>query len=336
MPDRQAAGRAFVISPIGAEGSPERQHADDVFEFIIEPALKEAGIEAYRGDHTAKLGRITQQMVSSIMDETFCIAVLTGHNPNVFFELAIAQCAARPVILLIQKGERIPFDIHDLRVISYDLSPRALRDGVYTKQIVEQIDSFKHDHPRHVPFAPELSPLGAQATQVRAHASLDTYVREVGWSALIDRSNVYLDMIGLSLTPVTKSDGVREKILEASKRGAKIRVLLCDLENPWLPLLAEKSRAEAARERFRTSIADAHKYFAGLQKTSRLQLRLVRQGAILQHQVANEHEAVVTPLLYDNLTTNAPTFVAAAGTSIYKTWQHEFEALWQQNLPVSA
>ena len=34
-----ARKRCFVISPIGAEGSPTRQHADDVYDFIIKPAL---------------------------------------------------------------------------------------------------------------------------------------------------------------------------------------------------------------------------------------------------------------------------------------------------------
>ena len=32
--------RCFVISPIGPEGSPVREHADDVDDFIIKPALK--------------------------------------------------------------------------------------------------------------------------------------------------------------------------------------------------------------------------------------------------------------------------------------------------------
>jgi hypothetical protein len=31
--------RAFVISPIGAESSKVREHADDVFDFIIKPAM---------------------------------------------------------------------------------------------------------------------------------------------------------------------------------------------------------------------------------------------------------------------------------------------------------
>ena len=90
MSQQKSTGRAFVISPIGAEGSPEREHADDVFEFIIEPALTQSGVKPYRADHDAKSGRISHQMVSSILEEDFCIAVLTGHNPNVFYELAIA------------------------------------------------------------------------------------------------------------------------------------------------------------------------------------------------------------------------------------------------------
>ena len=43
--------RCFVISPIGAERSEVREHADDVFEFIIKPAMDQLGINAYRSDH---------------------------------------------------------------------------------------------------------------------------------------------------------------------------------------------------------------------------------------------------------------------------------------------
>lgn len=49
----------FVISPIGRPDSPEREHADDVFEFIIEPAMEALGMTAYRADHTQQIGRIT-------------------------------------------------------------------------------------------------------------------------------------------------------------------------------------------------------------------------------------------------------------------------------------
>jgi hypothetical protein len=93
--------RCFVISPIGEPGSPQREHADDVLEFIIKPAMDELGTAAYRADHSQQIGRITDHMITSILNDDLCIAVLTFHNPNVFYELAIAQSAARPVIIQV-------------------------------------------------------------------------------------------------------------------------------------------------------------------------------------------------------------------------------------------
>jgi hypothetical protein len=96
--------RCFVISPIGEEGSEVRQHADDVFEYIIEPAMKECGIEAIRSDHLDKPDVISEQMFRYIFEADLCIAVLTNHNPNVFYELAVAHSAQRPVIILIERA----------------------------------------------------------------------------------------------------------------------------------------------------------------------------------------------------------------------------------------
>ena len=55
-----AKKRCFVISPIGEEGSGVREHADDVFRFIIEPAVKKFGIEAVRSDHIHETGDLTE------------------------------------------------------------------------------------------------------------------------------------------------------------------------------------------------------------------------------------------------------------------------------------
>src|SRR6202040_2665547 len=100
-----------------------REHADDVFDFIVQPAMQELGIYAYRSDHNIAVGKITEQMFSSLLNEDICIAILTFHNPNVFYELAIAQSAARPTIILIERGTTVPFDVRDLRAIVYDFKP---------------------------------------------------------------------------------------------------------------------------------------------------------------------------------------------------------------------
>ncbi len=144
--------RCFVISPIGEEGSTVRHHADDVFEFVIKKALEKfqkqfsIEIEAVRADQIDQMGAITSQMFEEILHADLCIAVLTDHNPNVFYELAVAQAAARPVIILIESGQSLPFDVRDIRSVSYQFQPvRDLIRGVYSDAVFEQLRSLHEE-----------------------------------------------------------------------------------------------------------------------------------------------------------------------------------------------
>jgi len=56
-----------------------------------------------------------------IQQSRLCIADLTGRNPNVLYELGIAQTLGKPCILLTQDINDVPFDIRQYRVIQYDL-----------------------------------------------------------------------------------------------------------------------------------------------------------------------------------------------------------------------
>ena len=160
--------KCFVISPIGEEQSDVRKHADNVFDYIIRPAAEKAGYTAHRGDHTAEPGKITDYMFDCILNDAFVIAVLTYHNPNVFYELAVAQSAARPVILMIEKGTAVPFDIKDMRVVFYDLELRANMEGIYRGTLYKAIEELKASGMKgEVPFRPYLTPLGVEATECR-------------------------------------------------------------------------------------------------------------------------------------------------------------------------
>lgn len=137
--------RAFVISPIGSEGSEVRKEADSVFKYIIKPALEACGVEGQRADQVSKTGRISDQMFSAILQGDFCIALLTGHNPNVFYELAIAQAAGKPVVMMIKKGERLPFDVANWRCIKYDLELGPIEDGIYKNEMIKYIESIREE-----------------------------------------------------------------------------------------------------------------------------------------------------------------------------------------------
>ena len=121
--------RCFIISPIGDPKTPVREHADAVFYGIVTPALEELKadgleIEAVRSDQLQEPGQISEQMFREIFRDDLCIAILTFFNPNVFYELAVAQCAYRPLVALLQEGEKPPFDVTDLRTVPYNLDDK--------------------------------------------------------------------------------------------------------------------------------------------------------------------------------------------------------------------
>jgi hypothetical protein len=112
---------AFVISPIGAPDSPERKRSDQILKHVIGPIASECGYKTIRADKISRPGIITTQVINHILNASLVIADLTGHNPNVFYELAVRHAAERPVIQTIRKGEEIPFDVSAQRTIEIDL-----------------------------------------------------------------------------------------------------------------------------------------------------------------------------------------------------------------------
>jgi hypothetical protein len=113
-------GLCFVVAPIGEEGSETRTRSDQVLNHIIAPAAEECGYEALRADKISEPGIITSQVIQHLVDDPLLIADLTGHNPNVFYELAVRHAVRKPVVQIIQAGERIPFDVAGTRTIELD------------------------------------------------------------------------------------------------------------------------------------------------------------------------------------------------------------------------
>jgi hypothetical protein len=109
--------RAFVIQQIGAKDSPERKRADEIYNYIIVPAVQDAGLKPYRADLDLTPGAITPKMLTTLLTARLVIADLTGRNPNVFYELGITHSFARPLISIADSSKSLPFDAKDERVI---------------------------------------------------------------------------------------------------------------------------------------------------------------------------------------------------------------------------
>ena len=135
-----ASGRktCFVIAPIGAEKSEVRIRSDQILKYVLAPAARECGYEAIRADQISEPGIITSQVIQHIIDDPLVIADLTGHNPNVFYELALRHALKKPVVQIIHAEDSIPFDVATSRMIKVD--HRDLDSAAQAKdEIVKQI-----------------------------------------------------------------------------------------------------------------------------------------------------------------------------------------------------
>ena len=80
-------------------------------------------------------GTATVKMTTPIMGDVwtaingckFAIADCTGRNPNVFYELGIAHTLGKPVVLMTQNMDDVPFDLQQFRVIVYEFTPRGMK-----------------------------------------------------------------------------------------------------------------------------------------------------------------------------------------------------------------
>jgi hypothetical protein len=110
----------FVIAPIGDDESEIRKRSDQILKHVIGPACDAAGYKAIRADQISEPGIITTQIIQHIIEDAMVVADLTGRNPNVFYELAIRHSLRKPYVQIIQRGERIPFDVSAIRTIEVD------------------------------------------------------------------------------------------------------------------------------------------------------------------------------------------------------------------------
>lgn len=110
----------FYITPIGSDGSEERKHSDLFMSSLVEPALAELGLKVIRADKIGEPGMITTQVLEYLKRSRLAIADLSYLNPNVFYEVALRHALRLPVVQLIRKADKLPFDVNQSRTLTFD------------------------------------------------------------------------------------------------------------------------------------------------------------------------------------------------------------------------
>lgn len=112
-PKEGEAEVCFIIMPYGGP-------FDRYYEKIYAPAVMDAGLRPKRADSIFASGAILTDVWQFTKSAKLLLADMTGHNPNVFYELGLAHAIAKPVVLVAPSIEDVPFDLRGLRVITYD------------------------------------------------------------------------------------------------------------------------------------------------------------------------------------------------------------------------
>src|SRR5665213_1866997 len=117
----QAPLRCFFISPIGEMNSPERHASDLVLRYLVQNAL-DPGYSVARADESSNPGLITPEIIASIAQADLIVADMTGFNPSVFYEIAVAHGYRKPTVHIQIDSEPSAFDVRDMRTVRYTTS----------------------------------------------------------------------------------------------------------------------------------------------------------------------------------------------------------------------
>lgn len=110
--------KCFVIMPFSkTNGKHDEKYWTQFFVEFVKPELKAHGYEAHRYEATPE--SITKGIVENLQSFNLVLAVLTDYNPNVWYELGVRHSLRKGTIMIIEKGQRIPFDVNDYGVIQY-------------------------------------------------------------------------------------------------------------------------------------------------------------------------------------------------------------------------
>lgn len=118
-PSGQGRSDLFVLMPFQQELRP-------IYEDHIKSVASQLRLTVARADDFFTTHAVTDDIWAAIVDSSVIIADCTGRNPNVFYEIGIAHTVGKPVVLLAQNADDVPFDLRHRRYLEYQFTPRGM------------------------------------------------------------------------------------------------------------------------------------------------------------------------------------------------------------------
>ena len=197
----------FILMPFGTkkDASGREIDFDAVYEQLIAPAVRGAGLEPIRADEEQTGGIIHKPMFERLILCEYAVADLTAANANVFYELGVRH-AVKPhtTLLLFAAGSgRIPFDVAQLRALPYALGPDGrpadvAKDGALLTERLKTARQASTDSP--------LFQLVDGFPDRVAHEKTDIFRREVEYSRTMKEKLARARRAGLNAVKTVEAE----------------------------------------------------------------------------------------------------------------------------------
>lgn len=109
----------FVAMPYGEK---DGVNFNEVYRWLIKPALEGAGFSLFRADEEPRAGSISTEMFQELLLADLVVADLSIDDPNVWYELGVRHALrSRGVIQIQSKRDYMPFDAYVERTLRYHI-----------------------------------------------------------------------------------------------------------------------------------------------------------------------------------------------------------------------
>jgi hypothetical protein len=194
---------------------PFTQSFDDVYLTGIKPACDVAHVRCERVDEQIFNESIIDRIYSQIRIADLIIIDMSGRNPNVFYETGYAHALGKPVILLTQDADDVPFDLKHFPHIIYGGRITILRDEL-AKRLTWFIAEDKRTSDERTERLRERQPAPAsrrakgRSARARPCAAVTAHVkRDQVFVSYSHRDIKWLKRLQIHLRPLERDNQVR-------------------------------------------------------------------------------------------------------------------------------
>lgn len=92
-------------------------------EYVKTPIEEQLGVSCERSNDITRSTKIMENIWDLLQSCSVVIADISGSNPNVFYELGFAHAIGKPVVLIVENIDEVPFDVGSIRIIPYGDRP---------------------------------------------------------------------------------------------------------------------------------------------------------------------------------------------------------------------